>query len=69
MFSDGGIVTDFQEESNPLVQSADTYRVSAGFGLFWSSPLGPLRFEFGFPIVEEEEDISQTFSFNFGTSF
>ena len=69
LFSDGGIVTDFQEESNPLVQSADTYRVSAGFGLFWSSPLGPLRFEFGFPIVEEEEDISQTFSFNFGTSF
>lgn len=69
LFSDGGIVTDFQAESNPVVQSSDIYRVSAGVGLFWSSPLGPLRFEFGFPVVEADEDIDQVFSFNFGTSF
>ena len=69
LFNDGGIVTDFQDENDPVVQSSDKYRLSAGFGLFWSSPLGPLRFEFGFPLVEAEEDIQETFSFNFGTSF
>lgn len=69
LFSDGGIVTDFQAESNPVVENTEKYRISAGVGLFWSSPLGPLRFEFGFPIVEAEEDIKKVFSFNFGTSF
>ena len=69
VFNDGGIVTDFQQENNPAVVDSEKYRLSAGFGLFWSSPLGPLRFEFGFPIVEADEDIDKVFSFNFGTSF
>ena len=69
VFNDGGIVTDFQQDSNPAVVDSEKYRLSAGFGLFWSSPLGPLRFEFGFPIVKADEDIEQVFSFNFGTSF
>ncbi len=68
LFNDGGIVTDFQANS-PAINSADTYRMTAGVGVFWNSPLGPLRFEFGFPIVDEIEDETRVFSFNFGTRF
>lgn len=67
LFSDGGIVTEF--EDSPNVVDTRTYRVSAGTGIFWRSPMGPLRFEFGFPLVKAAEDDTEVFSFNFGTRF
>ena len=68
LFSDGGVVTEFQN-SNSTVKDSGLYRVSVGTGFFWRSPLGPLRFEFGFPVVKSSEDRTQVFSFNFGTQF
>lgn len=68
MFVDGGIVTEFKEDS-PSVVDSKTYRVSAGVGAYWRSPLGPLRFEFAVPLVDAEEDKKKIFSFNFGTRF
>ena len=67
LFTDGGIVTDFEDSA--AVVDTKTYRISAGTGLFWRSPLGPVRFEFGFPIVKASEDRTEIFSFNFGTRF
>jgi outer membrane protein assembly complex protein YaeT len=49
--------------------SVDRYRVSAGFGLRWTIPFFgpvPLSLDFGFPIVEEDEDETQVFSFSLG---
>ncbi len=40
-----------------------------GVGLRWLSPMGPLRFEFGFPIDRREGEEAQVFNFGIGTSF
>ncbi|MEO0325748.1 MAG: BamA/TamA family outer membrane protein, partial [Myxococcota bacterium] len=44
-------------------------RASVGFGLRWISPLGPLRFEWGFPIRRQSFDERFRFEFTIGTSF
>ena len=49
-----------------------TYRVSAGFGVRWTIPfLGsvPMSFDFGFPLVKDEDDRTQLFSFSLGATF
>jgi outer membrane protein insertion porin family len=50
-------------------------RYSMGFGFRWQSPIGPLRFEWGFPLdrIERTELLSPedpvVFEFNVGTGF
>lgn len=43
--------------------------MSAGFGFRWYSPVGPLRFEFGFPITRRPEDDRMKFEFSIGQPF
>ncbi len=68
LFSDGGIVTEFDDANSDVVDTT-TYRVSVGTGIYWQSPMGPLRFEFGVPVNKADEDRSKTFSFSVGTRF
>jgi len=42
------------------------WRASVGASVIWASPFGPLRLDFGFPVVKESFD--QTQVFRFGTS-
>ena len=42
---------------------------AVGFGFRWFSPVGPLRFEFGFPLNRRPGDDSFVFEFNIGNSF
>lgn len=44
-------------------------RYSAGVGLFWASPIGPLRLSFGYPLNPESGDRIQRLQFTFGTGF
>lgn len=44
-------------------------RKSVGFGLRWFSPIGPLRFEWGFPLNAKEEDKTSVFDFSIGAMF
>jgi len=44
-------------------------RSSVGAGLIWSSPFGPLRFDFAFPVTKASYDRKQWFRFGGGTSF
>jgi outer membrane protein insertion porin family len=44
-------------------------RTSYGFGLSWISPLGPLKFSYGFPLSKKPEDRLQRFQFQIGTAF
>ncbi len=44
-------------------------RTSAGFGLRWQSPIGPLRFEWGFPLARAAGERPSVFEFSFGNSF
>lgn len=43
---------------------------SAGFGIRWVSPIGPLRFEWGIPLTRRPEDpAGPVFEFSIGNSF
>ncbi len=49
-----------------------TYRVSAGVGFRWQIPfMGPvpMAFDFGFPLVKDDRDDTQVFSFSLGWTF
>ncbi|MEM1009449.1 MAG: BamA/TamA family outer membrane protein, partial [Myxococcota bacterium] len=43
--------------------------MSAGFGIRWLSPIGPLRFEFGLPITRRPGDQAILFEFGIGNAF
>jgi len=44
-------------------------RSSWGFGIRWFSPMGPLRFEWGFPFSPKADEKPYLFEFNIGNSF
>jgi outer membrane protein insertion porin family len=47
----------------------DDLRASAGFGLSWISPVGPLKMSYGVPLRAFSSDKIQRFQFQIGTSF
>jgi outer membrane protein insertion porin family len=44
-------------------------RTSYGFGVRWFSPLGPLRFEWGFPFAPLPYEETSVFEFTIGNFF
>ncbi len=44
-------------------------RSDVGFGFRWFSPIGPLRFEWGFPIGRREGEAATSFQFAIGSPF
>lgn len=44
-------------------------RTSTGFGFRWWSPMGPLRFEWGFPLKPEAGEDPMVFEFTIGSAF
>jgi outer membrane protein insertion porin family len=59
--SEGGLTPQIAD--NPAI------RVSAGVGLTWVSPVGPVRIDLGLPVKREPYDKSQFFRVSFGTKF
>jgi outer membrane protein insertion porin family len=59
------------EVVDPCFTASDLLKVrtSAGFGLRWFSPLGPLRFEWGFPFKRLPFEESSVFEFTIGNFF
>ncbi len=49
--------------------SFDSLRASAGVGLTWVSPMGPLKISYGAPIRKKPEDRIQRLQFQIGTAF
>lgn len=49
--------------------SMDSLRVSAGVGLSWISPVGPLKLSWGVPVRKKPEDRIQRLQFQIGTAF
>ncbi|MFM2055385.1 MAG: outer membrane protein assembly factor BamA [Pseudomonadota bacterium] len=47
----------------------DSFRVSAGLGLSWISPIGPLKLSWGQPVRKFPQDRIQRFQFQIGTAF
>ncbi|MDE2229351.1 MAG: outer membrane protein assembly factor BamA [Alphaproteobacteria bacterium] len=59
---------DVPTSANPIQQS-NSLRVSAGFGLTWKSPFGPVRIDIGHPILRKSFDKISIFRFGFGSRF
>ena len=71
VFTQAGSLFDIHEKEIPTNPIADSraLRVTAGFGISWTSPFGPIRVDLGFPLMKEKEDETEVFRFNFGTRF
>jgi len=54
---------------NHQVQDPCGWRYSAGIGLSWQSPMGPLELSFGRALNAKEGDDKQAFQFQIGTGF
>ncbi|MFX8297251.1 BamA/TamA family outer membrane protein, partial [Acinetobacter baumannii] len=63
-FVDAGKVWGSQEKLE-----LDSIRVSAGVGLSWISPMGPLRLSYGKPLRKQPTDRIEKFQFQIGTAF
>ena len=55
--------------SNSDVQDDASLRMSAGVGMTWRSPMGPIGMDAGFPILKESYDKEEIFQVNFGARF
>ena len=64
-FFDGGNVWGNEGDST----GANGLRYSYGTGLEWISPIGPLKLDFGLPLIKHAGDQYQKFQFQIGTSF
>ena len=51
------------------VQSSSAIRVSAGTGVAWKSPFGPIRLDMAVPLKKEDFDKREFFRVGFGTRF
>ena len=69
LFSDFGLVTGTDPKSNIDVRDSHLIRVSAGVGLTWVSPFGPLAVDVALPIQKDKDDQTELFNFSVGTSF
>ena len=52
-----------------LAADNDSIRSSAGVGLEWGSPLGPLSFTYAIPISKDPQDSIENFNFRLGGTF
>ncbi|WAW10531.1 outer membrane protein assembly factor BamA [Oxalobacter vibrioformis] len=63
-FFDAGNV--FEEDDSIKL---DEIRYSAGVGITWVSPMGPLKLSLGFPLNSKDGDKTENFQFTLGTGF
>jgi len=64
VFADAGQIYD--NGAQPVFES---FRYSAGVGLAWNSPVGPLKFSYGYALNKKPGDRLQRFQFQVGTVF
>lgn len=67
-FVDAGSAWDL-DGSGVGVNAANNLRASAGFGVAWASPFGPIRIDFAHAFLKESFDETEIIRFNFGTKF
>jgi outer membrane protein insertion porin family len=67
-FSDAGSVWHLGFTGPTVADSSDP-RVSAGVGISWKSPFGPIKVDIADPIIKKSYDDTQLFRLGFGTKF
>lgn len=75
-FVDAGSLYDISQlaknvaaTSGDTVKGGNVLRLSAGFSIIWASPMGPLRADFGIPILKASYDKTEIFRFGASTDF
>jgi outer membrane protein insertion porin family len=68
VFTDVAAAWSVDDSPEPVLESTAP-RVSVGVGASWDSPLGPIEVDVGVPVIKEDFDEEQLFSFSFGTAF
>jgi outer membrane protein insertion porin family len=69
LFSDAGSLWSLDQSGAGAIEDESAVRLSAGIGLSWRSPFGPVRGDLSYPIMKEDYDDTEPFRFNFGTRF
>ncbi len=71
LFSDNGTLkkVDAINKRGAGVEDSGSIRSTYGLSLAWSSPMGPIRFDFSRIAKREVYDRTQAFRFSFGTQF
>ena len=64
LFNDYGSVWG---NKNKVTSSDQDLRISYGFGINYFSPIGPIGFSWGFPLVDKDYDIKRMFLFSIGS--
>ncbi len=67
-FTDFGSLWGIDDTGSEIVDDK-SLRASAGVGLTWRSPMGPVRIDLSKPYLKEDYDVDQIFRFSFGTQF
>jgi outer membrane protein insertion porin family len=69
--ADGGLVNlvNTTAGSGPVQSNDFDLRVSAGFGIRWRSPFGPIRADIAYPLMKNSADKTQLFRLSGGTRF
>lgn len=68
VFLDAGNLFNIDDSGGDIVDKNEI-RASVGFGIAWSSPLGPIRIDLAHPFAIDELDRKENVRFNFGTRF
>lgn len=67
-FTDIGSLWGLDRTGTGIVDE-NSLRASAGVGMTWISPMGPVRIDLSKPYLKEDYDVEQVFQFRFGTRF
>ena len=68
LFTDFGTLTGVSPSGTNIYEDS-SIRASAGAGIAWVSPLGPISLEYGVPLMKENYDKLESFRISFGTRF
>jgi outer membrane protein insertion porin family len=75
VFTEAGALWSFDKPgagrpgANSLVDDSSAVRATAGIGLMWRSPFGPIRVSAAKPIQKQSYDRTELFRFQFGSRF
>ena len=74
VFTDYGILgepdwVDGQKDEALMAKIGSGWRTSAGFGIYWNTPMGPMNFSWGWPLKISENDRERRFLLSFETQF
>ncbi len=68
-FMDVGSVWSLDNNGGGAVDDSFTPRATVGLSVFWTTPIGPLRFNFSHALKKEDYDKEQTFDLTISTKF